>query len=103
MSFGGILKGDAWKQKGAELGLAFVGNGISKDHRDYLAHGGYGFIIGDGKLNYAPEMIAELYYKVNAYQKILFLSPDYQFVLNPAYNKDRGPVHVFSLRAHIEF
>ncbi|RAJ34421.1 carbohydrate porin [Pedobacter cryoconitis] len=103
VSLGAILKGDSWNQKDAEIGLAFVGNGISKDHRDYLAHGGYGFIIGDGKLNYAPEMIAETYYKVNVYQKKFFLSPDYQFILHPAYNKDRGPVHVFSLRAHVEF
>lgn len=103
ISLGAILKGDAWKQKDAEAGLAFVVNGISKDHRNYLADGGYGFIIGDGKLNYAPEMITELYYKFNAYQKKLFLTPDYQFVINPAYNKDRGPVHVFSLRAHVEF
>ena len=103
ISLGAILKGDAWKQKDAEAALAFVANGISKDHRNYLADGGYGFIIGDGKLNYAPEMITELYYKFNAYQKKLFLTPDYQFVINPAYNKDRGPVHVFSLRAHVEF
>ncbi|WP_200890699.1 carbohydrate porin [Pedobacter lusitanus] len=103
VSFGAILKGESWHQKDAEIGLAFVGNGISAAHRDYLAHGGYGFIIGDGKLNYAPEMIAEAYYKVNVYQKKFFLSPDYQFVLHPAYNKDRGPVNVFSLRAHVEF
>lgn len=103
LSFGAVLNGKSWRQKDAEVGLAFVGNGISKDHRDYLAAGGYGFIIGDGKLNYAPEVIAELYYKVNVYQKKFFLSPDYQFILNPAYNKDRGPVHAFALRAHIEF
>lgn len=103
ISFGAILNGNSWKQKDAEIGLAFVGNGISKDHRNYLAAGGYGFIIGDGKLNYAPEMIAELYYKVNVYQKKFFLSPDYQFILNPAYNKDRGPVNAFALRAHVEF
>lgn len=63
----------------------------------------YGFIIGDGKLNYAPEMVAELYYKINAYQNKFFLIPDYQFIVNPAYNQDRGPVHVFALRAHVEF
>lgn len=103
LSFGAVLNGKSWNQKEAEVGLAFVGNGISKDHRDYLADGGYGFIIGDGKLNYAPEMIAELYYKLNVYQKKFFLTPDYQFILNPAYNKDRGPVHVFTLRAHVEF
>ena len=103
LSLGAVLKGTSWSRKDDELGLAFVGNGISKDHRDYLAAGGYGFIIGDGQLNYSPELIAEVYYKLNAYQHKLWLSPDYQFIANPAYNHDRGPVNVFSLRAHVEF
>jgi high affinity Mn2+ porin len=103
LSLGAVLKGTSWSRKDDELGLAFVGNGISKDHKDYLAAGGYGFIIGDGQLNYSPELIAEVYYKLNAYQHKLWLSPDYQFIANPAYNRDRGPVNVFSLRAHVEF
>ena len=103
VSFGGVLKGTSWKRKNDEIGLAFVGNGISKPHRNYLAAGGYGFLIGDGRLNYAPELIAELYYKVDAFQQKFWLTPDYQFILNPAYNKDRGPVNVLGIRAHIEF
>ncbi len=103
VTFGGVLKGNSWKRNDDEAGLAFIGNGLSAPHRNYLAAGGYGFLIGDGKLNYAPEMIAELYYKINAYQKKFFITPDYQFILNPAYNKDRGPVNVFSVRAHVEF
>jgi high affinity Mn2+ porin len=103
ISFGGLLKGAQWKRRDDEVGLAFIGNGLSAPHRNYLAAGGYGFMIGDGQLNYAPEMIAEAYYKINAYQKKLWLTPDYQFIVNPAYNKDRGPVNVFSIRAHIEF
>ncbi|GAA4101681.1 carbohydrate porin [Mucilaginibacter panaciglaebae] len=103
LSFGATLNGSSWTRKDDELGLAFVGNGVSASHRNYLAAGGYGFIIGDGKLNYGTEMIAELYYKLNAWQSKFFLSPDYQFIVNPAYNKDRGPVNVFSIRAHIEF
>jgi high affinity Mn2+ porin len=103
VSVGAVLKGGGWYRKDDELGLAFVSNGISKPHRDYLAAGGYGFIIGDGKLNYASELIAELYYKLNAYQGKLWLSPGYQFIANPAYNSDRGPVNVLSLRAHVEF
>jgi high affinity Mn2+ porin len=103
ISFGGELKGTSWGRKDDVLALAFVGNGLSRDHRDYLAAGGYGFIIGDGRLNYSPEMITELYYKINAYQKKLWLSPDYQFILHPAYNIDRGPVHVLGIRAHVEF
>jgi len=103
ISFGAQLKGTSWKRKDDELALAFIGNGLSAPHRNYLAAGGYGFIIGDGKLNYSTEMIAELYYKIDAYQHKFFLSPDYQFIVNPAYNKDRGPVNVFSIRAHVEF
>ncbi len=103
VSFGVTLKGTSWGHKNDELALAFVGNGLSPDHRNYLAAGGYGFIIGDGRLNYSPELIAELYYKINAYQKKFWLSPDYQFILHPAYNGDRGPVNVFGIRTHIEF
>ena len=103
ISFGAELKGTSWKRPDDEIGLAFIGDGLSSEHRNYLADGGYGFIIGDGKLNYAPEMVAEFYYKINAYQKKLWLTPDYQFILNPAYNASRGPVNVFSLRMHVEF
>jgi high affinity Mn2+ porin len=103
ISFGATLKGTSWKRKDDELAIAFVGNGLSDPHRNYLAAGGYGFIIGDGKLNYATEMIGEIYYKINAYQNKFFISPDYQFIANPAYNKDRGPVNVLSIRAHVEF
>lgn len=101
-SLGAVLKGTSWKRTDDELGLAFVANGISKPHRDYLAAGGYGFIIGDGKLNYASELVAEMYYKVHA-SKAIAISPGYQFIANPAYNKDRGPVSVFSVRMHVEF
>jgi high affinity Mn2+ porin len=103
LTFGGVLKGTSWKRADDELGLAFIANGLSADHKNYLAAGGYGFIIGDGRLNYKPEMITELYYKINAYQKKVWLSPDYQFILHPAYNADRGPVNVLGFRAHVEF
>lgn len=103
LTFGGVLNGRSWKRKDDEAGLAFIANGLSSPHRNYLADGGYGFLIGDGRLNYAPEMIAELYYKLNAWQNKLFITPDYQFIMHPAYNRDRGPVNVFSIRAHIEF
>jgi high affinity Mn2+ porin len=84
-----------------EAGLALVVNGLSSDHRDYLAAGGYGFMIGDGRLRYGLEQIAELYYKSLVIDHI-WLTGDYQFVVNPAYNRDRGPVHVFGIRFHAE-
>jgi high affinity Mn2+ porin len=103
LTFGGSLHGTQWHRPDDEMGLAFIANGLSVPHREYLADGGYGFIIGDGKLSYAPEMIAEFYYRINAYQKKFFISPDYQFIINPAYNTARGPVSVFGIRAHVEF
>jgi high affinity Mn2+ porin len=85
------------------FGFAFVVNGISKDHINYLNAGGYGFIIGDGKLpNYGHEQIIETFYKIKV-TKNLWTTLDYQYIANPAYNKDRGPVHIFSIRAHVEF
>lgn len=99
--------GVQWSKKTSDgsnvLGIGEAINELSNPHRNYLAAGGYGFIIGDGMLNYAPEFITEAYYRFNFFNNRLQVSPDYQFVLHPAYNKDRGPVHVFSLRTHIAF
>ncbi len=95
------IDGDIWKRKNDHLGIAFVANGLSDPHKNYLAAGGYGFLIGDGKLNYGSEQIAEIYYSWNVIKK-LFISPDYQLITHPAYNKDRGPVHILALRLHYE-
>ncbi|GAA3968049.1 carbohydrate porin [Mucilaginibacter dorajii] len=100
-SVGLNLAGNRWHRPDDTFGIAAVINGISKAHRDYLATGGDGFIIGDGRLsNYKTENIAEAYYsaRINNY---LHLSAGYQFIANPAYNGDRGPVNVFSVRVHI--
>jgi high affinity Mn2+ porin len=68
-----------------------------------LGHrGGLGILIGDGALNYRPEKILETYYSF-VLQKKLALTFDYQFITNPAYNADRGPVSIFSGRLHAEF
>jgi high affinity Mn2+ porin len=96
------IKGVHWQRSDDVVGLAGVINGISADHRSFLKAGGYGFIIGDGTLNYGHEEIVEAYYKAKLFENI-WATFDYQFVNNPGYNKDRGPVHVFALRGHIEF
>ena len=97
------LKGASWKRKDDVVGIGQIVNGISKDHRDFLQAGGNGFIIGDGNLNYGHEYITEFYYSAQV-AKTFWLSFDYQFVVNPGYNKDRqGPVHVFGFRGHIAF
>lgn len=95
-------KGSLWKRKDDVIGIAGVINGISKPHQNFLKAGGYGFIIGDGNLTYGTENIGEIYYNAKLFTHI-YLSADYQFVLHPAYNKDRGPVCVFALRGHVEF
>lgn len=100
---GGIVwNGAAWKRKNDVFGVAIVVNGISGPHRDYLKAGGAGFMIGDGKLNYSQEGIFETYYKFTIPKLFLSISPDYQFVLHPGYNKDRGPVHIIGVRGHLE-
>jgi high affinity Mn2+ porin len=103
ISSGVSFNGKAWKRKEDNAGIAVVVNGLSREHKTYLAKGGSGFIIGDGVLNYGPETIAELYYSVKPVKTPLWITGDYQFAINPGYNKDRGPVHMFSLRLHTEF
>jgi high affinity Mn2+ porin len=92
------------KGRGSDnIGLAFVSNGISSGHRDFLNIGGYGFMIGDSKLpHYTRENIFELFYEVKIFEQ-LFGTLDYQFVSNPAYNLDRGPVSLLAARVHIYF
>ncbi len=101
-ALGAQLKGLKWKRDEDVLGLALVANGLSADHREYLKRGGSGFILGDGTLNYAPEMIGELYYSAKLRKEGLWLSGDYQLCLNPAYNSDRGPASIASIRIHVE-
>ena len=76
-----------------------MANGLAGDHRDYLAAGGNGFMVGDGRLNYAWEQIFEGYYSWKA-ADALAISADFQFVRNPAYNADRGPVPILAVRLH---
>ncbi|KAK6031635.1 carbohydrate-selective porin, OprB family [Ostertagia ostertagi] len=95
------FNGTGWKRPSDKWGLAYVDNSLAKYHRAYLQQKGYGFIIGDGNLTYGTEDIVELFYSYHITALHLFISPDYQFVLHPAYNKDRGPVHVLALRMHL--
>jgi high affinity Mn2+ porin len=94
-----VMGGRQWCRPYDRVGLAGILNGLSGPHRDYLAAGGYGFIIGDGKLNYGLEQILEMYYAIQI-KAGLYLTFDFQEVGNPAYNRDRGPVSVYSLRVH---
>lgn len=101
-SAGVSVRGDRWRRPDDVFGAAVAVNAISGDHRAYLARGGNGFIIGDGRLPHpGRETIFETYYGWRV-QKMVTISPDYQFIANPAYNRDRGPVSVLSLRVHFE-
>ncbi|MEO8852943.1 MAG: carbohydrate porin [Ginsengibacter sp.] len=102
LSAGLSIKGSLWKCPNDVFGLASVINGISQDHKEFLKAGGYGFIIGDGNLNYGHEAIIEAYYNTHL-TKFFSLGLDYQFVNNPGYNKDRGPVNAFAVRGHVDF
>jgi carbohydrate-selective porin OprB len=94
--------GKRWSRKFDSAGLAFVSNRISRDHQQYLALGGSGFLLGDGRLNYGRETIAETYYTLHIWSGIS-TGFDFQYIANPGYNRDRGPVFVSSLRLHLEF
>jgi high affinity Mn2+ porin len=98
---GSDFRGKPWHRPQDRIGAAFVANGISGDHRRYLALGGQGFILGDGALNYGLEKIFETYYTAHIWRGVS-LAFDYQRVANPGYNRDRGPVSVVGFRLHIE-
>jgi high affinity Mn2+ porin len=102
VSAGVNINGAGWQRKDDNLACAIDVNGLSQNHREYLADGGLGFQLGDGKLNYGNESALELYYSCKALASGIWLTGDYQFVLNPGYNQDRGPVNVFSFRVHVE-
>jgi high affinity Mn2+ porin len=103
LSCGISIKGKKWKRSADVVGIAFLMNNISNDHWDFLNNGGYGFLIGDGQLpHYGSELIGECYYNFRM-TTFLWVTADYQYVQNPAYNRDRGPVNVWSIRGHVEF
>lgn len=102
-SLGINLQGKMWGRPNDFAGFAIAINGLSKSHQKYQELGGKGFMIGDGNLNYGTEKIAEAFYSFTIPNSKFILSPDYQFALNPAYNRDRGPIHFFGLRFHTEF
>ena len=100
---GASLKGTRWYRPGDTLGLVFLDDGISAEREEYLNLGGLGVLVGDGKLPHpGPEEIVETYYSVGIVSWAQ-LSADYQYVRNPAYNRDRGPVSIWALRLHLQF
>jgi len=100
-TIGVSVSGAPWKRPDDVVATEWTGNGLSAIHRMYLAAGGYDFLIGDGRLNYGLENIWESYYSAKVLSWFT-VAVDFQHIVNPAYNRDRGPVWAESLRLHIE-
>jgi high affinity Mn2+ porin len=96
------LKGKQWGRPDDTFGLAGIVNDISSVHQQFLNDGGLGILVGDGMLPHpGPEQIIETYYAFPLFASTVTF--DYQFIVNPAYNRDRGPVSVIGARVHAEF
>ena len=101
-SLGLSVKGESWHRAGDTFGLAGILSGISQAEQNYFAAGGTGIEGGDGALNYAWEKTLETYYDIQIWKTVM-ATVDYQFISDPAFNRDRGPVSVFGARLHWEF
>lgn len=101
-SFGVLAKGSSWSRSRDVTGIGVNFGWISKAHADYLRLGGIDGFIGDGHISPARESALDAFYSVN-FWKSLWLSGDYQRVVNPAFNSDRGPVSILSVKIHGEF
>jgi len=105
-SLGSTIQGGRWGRERDAVGVAVAQNGLSPSHRAYLAAGGAGFFVGDGRLNYKAETIGEVYYRLalpHLRRLENAVSLGFQHIRNPGYNADRGPVRVVSVRLHTEF
>jgi high affinity Mn2+ porin len=100
--WGGDYRGSRWNRAQDKIGVAFVTNAIKKDHQKYLALGGLGFILGDGRLDYAREDILEAYYNLHAWRGLYFALQQI-FVDHPGYNQARGPIYLGGVRVHMDF
>ena len=96
------IKGESWRRPEDTFGLAGVANGLSHVHQEFFEAGGTGILAGDGALSYGWEKILETYYDFKIW-KTIHAAVDYQFITDPDFNQDRGPVSVFAARLHWEF
>ena len=102
LATGGMsMTGRRWRRPFDTVASELTVSGIAGVHALYLARGGYDFLIGDGRLEYGPEYISETYYSAQLFRGF-FASIDLQHVSNPAYNQERGPVWIPSIRLHVE-
>jgi hypothetical protein len=99
---GVAVAGKRWKRPSDTVAAELTESGISGVHALYLKRGGLDFLIGDGTLTYGAESIFESYYSARLAEGV-FVTADFQRVVNPAFNRDRGPVSIGSLRLHVEW
>lgn len=99
---GADYNGGQWGRPNDKVGLAVVSNAIKRDHQNYLADGGLGFVLGDGHLNYGRENIEEGYYNLHAWRGAYF-ALGLTHIDNPGYNRARGPVWVEGVRFHVDY
>jgi hypothetical protein len=102
LSTGLLFKGESWGREGDTLGISAMRNALSADHRRFLEAGGASYFLGDGALRYRPESIFEGFYSLKVLKGV-WLTADYQRIVNPAYNADRGPIDIYAARFHAEF
>lgn len=102
ISAGALIKGGAWQRADDTLGIGWARNSLSRAHRQYLAAGGMGFFLGDGRLDYRPEQVVELFYNWRLH-KYLDVALNWQHIRHPGYNADRGPANFYALRLHASF
>jgi hypothetical protein len=102
LSWGALMRGASWRRADDSVGVALARNGLAASHRAYLAAGGLGYFVGDGRLNYRSEAIVEIFYSA-AVGKHASITLDWQHIRHPGYNADRGPVRVASARLHTDF
>ena len=110
LALGGQFSGVYWGRSQDRWGMAYAFNSLSDGHQAYLAAGGRGFFLGDGRLNYARERVFEAYYRLvlpewrgRIGKSQSALSAGFQLITNPGYNRDRGPVKTYTLRWHSQF
>jgi carbohydrate-selective porin OprB len=102
LSIGAQISGVHWGRAEDRFGIAYGVQGISDLHKQYLAEGGMGMVVGDGKLRYGAEQVFETYYRVQV-GRYIQISPDFQYIWNPGYNRDRGPAQIYGLRLHLSY
>ena len=101
-SLGMSVMGNSWRRTNDAFGLVYVDSGASRSNQEFLEAGGTDILDGDGALTYGSEKVVEAYYNFSVWKSV-HVTPDYEFVDNPAFNRDRGPVSVFGIRLHSQF